>query len=570
MFECSCSRSRLRRNERCLQGIPCGQMSFWLYNAIKRPCSHGMSPSGDVCTCIDWGSSRCNGGYDMVAGLDMEYLSILLLPEHKIDLTWQELQGFLLSFDSKLEHLEDVRPTNKTLNNPSDTIIVCYCRYNDNYMGQPLQNDNHQSQDKNSQMTALVATPQTLNDDAWYANNGATNHLTPEYEKMTNKDLITWKEVLQGTLKDGLYQLGPLPGKSHASTVPTSYISTISSQSRVLSFNSLKDTWHRRQGRPSSYVLNQVIKLSHFVVMALVYVDDIVVTGNNSYQINKFITKFNKTFSLKDLGPLHYLLGIEVFRDNTSIYLSQGKYIVELLQRVNLENIKPSVTPITEEKPLSITDGTPLNEPTTYRIVIGALQYLNYTIPYISFVVNKLSQFLKQPTNVHWGATKRILKYLKDDRKPVVGCCVFLGDALLSWSSKKQTVVARSSTKSKYRALAQLVVEMSWLQELLRELMFKCSSVPVIWCDNLSASALAASPMYHAQTKHIELNVHFARNKILKKSLEVRYVPSHDQIIDSLTKGLTLTRIQFLINKLNVTISPSRLRGGVRDIDSQS
>ncbi|XP_062076274.1 uncharacterized mitochondrial protein AtMg00810-like [Humulus lupulus] len=122
---------------------------------------------------------------------------------------------------------------------------------------------------------------------------------------------------------------------------------------------------------------------------------------------------------------------------------------------------------LTAGRTLSGHDGTILENPTLYRSVIGALQYLSHTRPDISFSVNKLSQFLKAPTMVHWNAAKRILRYLKgfsdadwaccpDDRRSVGGYCEFLGDTLMSWSSKKQSVVARSSTESEYRALAHL------------------------------------------------------------------------------------------------------------------
>lgn len=211
--------------------------------------------------------------------------------------------------------------------------------------------------------------------------------------------------------------------------------------------------------------------------MMLVYVDDIVITGNMSSELEVFLRKLNNSFSLKDLGHLQYFLGIEVFKDNTGIYLSQGKYVAELLQKVDMLNIKPSSTPMIARKPLSILDGQPLEQPMLYRSVIGALQYLSHTRPYISFAVNRLSQFLKQPTDVHWTTAKRILRYLKgtmyhgihiftgdnlnltgfsdadwascpDDRRSIASYCVFLGDSLISWSSKKQTVVARSSTES--------------------------------------------------------------------------------------------------------------------------
>uniref|UniRef100_A0A803NUC9 Integrase catalytic domain-containing protein n=1 Tax=Cannabis sativa TaxID=3483 RepID=A0A803NUC9_CANSA len=327
-------------------------------------------------------------------------------------------------------------------------------------------------------------------------------------------------------------------------------------------YERLKDTlqqWNFENSKADTSFF--MLKQPDYVIMVLIYVDDIVVTGRKSKELGFFITRLNKIFSLKDLGGLHYFLGIEAFRDETGLYLTQGKYISELLQRVNMSSLKLSPTPMTTNKPLSIHDGEPMTDPSLYRSVIGALQYLSHTRPDISFAVNKLSQFLKSPTNVHWNATKRVLRYLKGTLNH--GYCVFMGDTLISWSSKKQTVVARSSTESEYRALAQLAAELAWLQELLKEMKFKLPAAPIIWCDNMSASALAANPVYHARTKHIELDIHFVRDKVLQKQLQIRYAPSHDQITDCLTKGLSHSRFKFLVDKLGVIESPSRLRGGV-------
>ena len=112
--------------------------------------------------------------------------------------------------------------------------------------------------------------------------------------------------------------------------------------------------------------------------------------------------------------------------------------------------------------------------------------------------------------------------------------------------------------------MAQLAAELSWLLELLREMHMKIPAAPIIWCDNISASALAANPVYHARTKHIELDIHFIRDKVLQKQLEIRYIPSADQVADCLTKGLSPSRFQYLIDKLQVVESPCSLRGGVK------
>nr|KYP62214.1 Copia protein [Cajanus cajan] len=193
---------------------------------------------------------------------------------------------------------------------------------------------------------------------------------------------------------------------------------------------------------------------------------------------------------------------------------------------------------------------------------------------------------MSSPTLDHWQGIKRILRYLQgtmhyclhikcsayldiagfsdadwatsvDDRKSMAGQCVFLGDTLVSWSSRKQQVVSRSSTESEYRALADLAAEITWTRSLLTELKLPQPRKPILWCDNLSAKALASNPVMHARTKHIETDVHYIRDQVLQDKVIVAYVPSADQIADCLTKALTHTRFNQLRDKLGVTPSPS-------------
>ncbi|XP_062100045.1 uncharacterized mitochondrial protein AtMg00810-like [Humulus lupulus] len=141
---------------------------------------------------------------------------------------------------------------------------------------------------------------------------------------------------------------------------------------------------------------------------------------NNSAKLRDFIDALNKRFTLKDLGALHYFLGIQVHRDNTEVYLTQTKYIEELLQLFDMRNLKPAPTPMTAGKPVSQADGEVLANPTAYKSLIGALQHLCYTRPNIAFSVNKLSQFLQEPTTVHWSGAKRILRNLKGTLNHVI------------------------------------------------------------------------------------------------------------------------------------------------------
>lgn len=149
------------------------------------------------------------------------------------------------------------------------------------------------------------------------------------------------------------------------------------------------------------------------LILLLVYVDDILVTGTNPSLIGKLVADLNTMFALKDLGSLHYFLGIEAYRDSTGLYLSQSKYIGDLLQKVNMAGAKPYTTPAAPGRTMSKHDAESLLDPSLYRSTIVALQYLTVTRPDISYIISKLSQFLHCPTTVHWEACKRILRYLK-------------------------------------------------------------------------------------------------------------------------------------------------------------
>ncbi|MDV3187721.1 MAG: reverse transcriptase domain-containing protein [Sweet potato little leaf phytoplasma] len=232
-----------------------------------------------------------------------------------------------------------------------------------------------------------------------------------------------------------------------------------------------------------------IYRVASDVILLLVYVDDVVVTGNNDSLISRLINVLDNQFAFKDLGSLSYFLGIQVHSLSTGLLLNQEKYVSDLLQKLDLEDIKPAPSPCLVGKHLSISEGTPLSDPYIYRSTIGALQYLTHTRLDIAYIVNHLSQFLKQPTDIHWQVVKRVLRYISgtrhlglliqpsadlsisafsdadwasniDDRKSIAAYCVFLGENLVSWSSKKQNAIARSSTES-------LNTE-CWLMPLLR------------------------------------------------------------------------------------------------------
>ncbi|KAL3639631.1 hypothetical protein CASFOL_017538 [Castilleja foliolosa] len=311
-------------------------------------------------------------------------------------------------------------------------------------------------------------------------------------------------------------------------------------------------------------------------LIILVYVDDIIITGDNGITIQTTIDEISKVFSLKDLGLLNYFLGIEIKPVQQGLFLSQQKYIEGLLDKAGMKGAKGMSSPMLSSPSLSKSKGNPVTDVTFYRSIVGALQYATVTRPEISYSVNKVSQFMQAPLDSHWKAVKRILRYLSgtldyglylakpksldimgfadadwaadpDDRRSTTGTCLFLGSNLVSWSSKKQPTVSRSSCEAEYRALAHTTCDVIWLQQLLKELKINQPEPAKIWMDNQSAIALANNPMHHPRTRHFEIDLHFIREKLQSKLISIQHVPSLDQAADVLTKpinGQSFTRMR--------------------------
>ena len=333
-------------------------------------------------------------------------------------------------------------------------------------------------------------------------------------------------------------------------------------------------------------------------LILLIYVDDILITGNSPDCVTKLILQLSKLFSMKDLGPLHYFLGIEVVHQGSQVYLTQSKYALDLLCRTKFQDVKPLSSPVAHGKRLSVHDVDILDDPSEYRSVVGALQYLTITRPDLAFAVNQVCQFMHRPTNSHWMAVKRILRFVKstydhglvyspgtlnlqafsdadyagdpDERRYTGGYCIYLGTNLISWSSKKHGGgISRSSTEAEYRQLALTASELSWLRALFRDLHVALSP-PRLWCDNVSAISLASNPVFHSRTKHVEVDYHYIRDKVVRREISVGFVCSEDQLADIFTKGLHPKRFKLLASKLPVRSRPVTLRGCNKQLLSSS
>ena len=329
----------------------------------------------------------------------------------------------------------------------------------------------------------------------------------------------------------------------------------------------------------------------------IVYVDDIIITGNDMHLIDIVRNFLISRFEIKDLGRLKYFLGIELAYCNNGLILSQRKYALDLLQETGKLGGKPACSPIVTTGPL-VDDEEPFEDIERYQRLVGRLIYLTITRPDIAFAVSQISQHMHSPKMGHWRAVERILHYIKKspglgiwmknngssqiegfcdadwasdskDRRSTTGYCMFVGGNLVAWKSKKQHVVSRSSAEAEYRAMASAASEIVWLKALVEELGFNVSTPINLHCDNQSAIHIASNPVFHERTKHIEVDCHFIRQKVEEKLIATPYIKGKEQLADIFTKGGTAMHLQEIMNKLGtIDIYAPNLRGSVEKKDN--
>lgn len=238
---------------------------------------------------------------------------------------------------------------------------------------------------------------------------------------------------------------------------------------------------------------------------------------------------------LRIWGYAKYFLGLEIARSDQGTFLSQRKYILDILEDTGLTGCKPAPTPLPQGIKLSNKVGTPLLDAEKYRRLVGRILYLNFPRPDVTFAVQQLSQFINAPYSSHWDAVTHVLRYLKgcpslglfypstntfdlqaycdadwgtcpDTRKSITGYCIFLGSALISWKSKKQNIVSRSTAEAEYRSLGTTTCELQWISYLARDLHFSIPTSIPLWCDNQAALHIVANPVFHERTKHLDID----------------------------------------------------------------
>jgi hypothetical protein len=323
-----------------------------------------------------------------------------------------------------------------------------------------------------------------------------------------------------------------------------------------------------------------VFRCGSDMIYLLLYVDDIVLTASSAGLLQRTIAALRSEFAMKDLGELHHFLGMHVQRHGSGLFLSQRQYMLEILDRAGMAECKPSSTPV-QISPKLAANGPPVQDPSDYRSLAGALQWLTFTRPDISYAVQQVCLYMHDPREPHLAALKRILHYVHgtldlglllqpsdsgdlivysdadwvgcpDTRRSTSGYAVFLGDNLVSWSSKRQNTVSRSSVEAEYRAVANGVVEATWLRQLLLELHAPPRRATLVYCDNVSAAYMSSNPVQHQRTKRIEIDLHFVRERVAIGHVRVPHVPTSTQYADIFTKGLPSSLFQEFRSSLNI------------------
>ncbi|GJZ61836.1 ribonuclease H-like domain-containing protein, partial [Tanacetum coccineum] len=242
----------------------------------------------------------------------------------------------------------------------------------------------------------------------------------------------------------------------------------------------------------------------------LLYVDDIVLTASSEGLLQRIIRSLHQEFAITNLGPLNYFLGISVTCDSSGLFLSQKKYAVEILEKAHMVNCNPSRTPIDTESKLGVDVQQVclhMHDPREPHLsaLKRILRYVQGTMHYGLKLFSSSTTDLVAYSDADWARCPTT-------RRSTSRYCVFLGNNLLSWSSKRQSTLSRSSLEAKYRGVANAVAETYWLRNLLCELHTPLSSATLVYFNNVSAVYLSCNPVQHQCTKHIEIDIHFVRD----------------------------------------------------------
>ncbi|GJQ90963.1 putative ribonuclease H-like domain-containing protein [Tanacetum coccineum] len=327
------------------------------------------------------------------------------------------------------------------------------------------------------------------------------------------------------------------------------------------------------------------------IMLVQVYVDDIIFGSTKKSMCTEFEDCMHKRFQMSSMGELTFFLGLQVKQQPDGIFISQDKYVADILKKFDFWSIRTATTPIESNKPLvKDEDGVDVDVH-VYRSMIGSLMYLTASRPDIMFAVCACARFQVTPKASHLNAVKRIFRYLKHqpklglwyprdspfeleafsdsdyggaslDIKSTTGGCQLLDRRLISWQCKKQTIMANSTIVAEYVAAANCCGQVLWIQNQMMDYGFNFMNTK-LHIDNESTISVIKNPVAHSRTKHIEIRFHFIRDCYEKRLIEVIKIHTDHNVADFLTKGFDVTRFNFLV----VSIGLLNLESLERDID---
>ena len=325
-------------------------------------------------------------------------------------------------------------------------------------------------------------------------------------------------------------------------------------------------------------------KRNNFVILAI-YVDDVIPIASKTSMLEREKSKLKDKFAMVDNGPIHYILGMVIKRDrqNRVLTIDQSEYTRSILQRFNMENCKPVATPLEPSKRfIKTTEEDESFNVTLYQQAIGCLTYASLiSRPDIAAATGILAQHMSNPSTEHWSGVKRMLRYLKgtmnyglrysddgsnqlvgfsdadwagdlDTRRSTSGYTFYIGKSLVSWSSRRQSTVARSSTEAEYVALSSASQEAIWLRRLMRDISFQEVPPTLIHEDNQGAIDLSKNAKHHDRTKHIDISHHFIRERVACNEIVVDYCPTGDMVADVMTKAVPKVKFEKFRSMLGV------------------
>eukprot|EP00253_Pinus_taeda_P014116 PITA_14116 len=357
----------------------------------------------------------------------------------------------------------------------------------------------------------------------------------------------------------------------------------------------LENGFDKCEGEPTVYIKEKDGKL----LIVVLYVDDVIFTGNDVCLIENFKSVMKEEFEMTDMGLLRYFLGIEVDQNENGIFISQAKYVNEVLGRFNMQEYKAAINPTVMGLKLSKEDSNKDFDPSLYKSIVGSLMYLTATRPDIMFAVSLISRFMERPKEAHWQAAKIIMRYVRgtknfgmlynvsehsdlvgytnsdwagsvDDRKSTSDYVFHMGSGAISWASKKQSIVALSTAEAEYEAATAAACQAVWMRRMLRSLGQERAKATVIFCDNRSAIALSKNSVFHKRTKHIDTRFHYIRELVSNGEIILQHCRTQEQVQRRQQSSIHISRFRRQILSMQAgSGSDTRLpRRAIADIAS--